>query len=367
MSDDDCVRHDRRARTAMGRVEESEALERGWTLPADWYTDPHIFDLELDRIFGREWQYAGHSPACSGARFLLHYDGRPDSDRRRSPSGRRAGRPCERVPAPRTSRRARIGMPRDAAMPLPRLDVRARRAPAWGAAIRPRGVVRRRRRADCDPSSWTHGGPLIFVNPDLAAPALAACARRPYRARRERGFDLNGRPLRATRQWEIKCNWKLTLDNNTECYHCATVHPGFRNEYHVDRDNYRITAFERSFSHISPHKGEHEPDGMGRLPRQLLVPELHALGPRQRLLLHLQLRAGRPAYHAATQRLLLPRVLQRQEVKEAVEDIAQIMREDWAVFERVQTGLRSGMIAHGRLLKTRSGCCGTSSESAMQR
>ena len=38
-----------------------EALERGYTLPAAWYSDPGILRLEQDRIFRRTWQYAGRA------------------------------------------------------------------------------------------------------------------------------------------------------------------------------------------------------------------------------------------------------------------------------------------------------------------
>src|SRR5260221_4707491 len=35
----------------------AEAIEQGYTLPADWYTDPADFAREQRRIFRRAWQY----------------------------------------------------------------------------------------------------------------------------------------------------------------------------------------------------------------------------------------------------------------------------------------------------------------------
>ncbi len=34
-----------------------EALERGYTLTAEWYTDPAIYALEQRRVFRKSWQY----------------------------------------------------------------------------------------------------------------------------------------------------------------------------------------------------------------------------------------------------------------------------------------------------------------------
>jgi len=35
------------------------SLEEGYTLPASWYTDRAIAELERERILSRSWQYAG--------------------------------------------------------------------------------------------------------------------------------------------------------------------------------------------------------------------------------------------------------------------------------------------------------------------
>ena len=45
-------------------------LDRGFSLPASWYTDPNILALERERIFRHTWQYVGQpwattSPAPS--------------------------------------------------------------------------------------------------------------------------------------------------------------------------------------------------------------------------------------------------------------------------------------------------------------
>ena len=39
----------------------AEDLDHGLSLPASWYTDPAIVDLERERIFLRTWQYVGRT------------------------------------------------------------------------------------------------------------------------------------------------------------------------------------------------------------------------------------------------------------------------------------------------------------------
>src|SRR5262245_8408395 len=41
-------------------------LERARTIPASWYTDPAMADLERDRVFGRTWLVAGRADQVAG-------------------------------------------------------------------------------------------------------------------------------------------------------------------------------------------------------------------------------------------------------------------------------------------------------------
>ena len=34
-------------------------LEKAWTIPAPWYTDQRIYELELQTVFARSWQMVG--------------------------------------------------------------------------------------------------------------------------------------------------------------------------------------------------------------------------------------------------------------------------------------------------------------------
>jgi Rieske 2Fe-2S family protein len=39
------------------------------------------------------------------------------------------------------------------------------------------------------------------------------------------GYDLSDMKLAATKAHEIRANWKIIVENNLECYHCAINHP----------------------------------------------------------------------------------------------------------------------------------------------
>ena len=47
-----------------------EALARGRTLPAEWYTDPKLFEREKERIFAASWNYVGRVEQVAKARRL---------------------------------------------------------------------------------------------------------------------------------------------------------------------------------------------------------------------------------------------------------------------------------------------------------
>ena len=85
---------------------------------------------------------------CDGpgerARGLLRNQGREHPGRPRPGQGGRAQGVRQRLPPSRPRRHAGLRAPRDAAVPVPRLDLRARRLPPQGAALRARARVRLR-------------------------------------------------------------------------------------------------------------------------------------------------------------------------------------------------------------------------------
>ena len=142
------------------------------TLPWSWYTDPAVLQLEHERIFRRSWQYVGHAGDVARAGIVLATSvgdipvvlvrDREDD----------APRVPQRLPPPRLDRLRGLGQTRDAAVPVPRVDLRPRRPPHHRAAGNKEGGI------DKDelglvPLQLDTWGPSLFVNPDAEATPLA--------------------------------------------------------------------------------------------------------------------------------------------------------------------------------------------------
>ena len=133
-------------------------------------------------------------------------------------------------------------------MPLPRLDVRARRLAARGAALRARARLRQGRSSGSSPSRWTAWGPFVFVNPDAEAEPLAETLGELPALVAASGVDLGSlRFLKRASGAEYAANWKVCSENFLECYHCQVAHPGFSKVVDVSVDAY-VLEESRTFS-----------------------------------------------------------------------------------------------------------------------
>ena len=201
------------------------------SLPRPFYTDPDIFQLDLERIWYRSWLFA--VPACEipkAGNYVTHKVGLYSVIIVRGNDGVDPRLP-QQLPPPRLD-----PLPRDEGhqpedrLPLPPVDLRARRPPALG----PRhGRGLRPLAARPEP------GPL----PRRERPRLHLPRRRRPRLRRLR----RARPPATSRRTTSpnskvafestiveKGNWKLVWENNRECYHCAGNHPSLTRTFPED-------------------------------------------------------------------------------------------------------------------------------------
>ena len=96
------------------------------------YTDPQIFELEMERIHERVWIYCGHESQVPQAGRLLHGADRPPADADGARAGRRRARALQPLPASRVDDVRRSSRQHRRVLPLflPLLDLPSRRQPA---------------------------------------------------------------------------------------------------------------------------------------------------------------------------------------------------------------------------------------------
>ena len=323
------------------------------TLPWSWYADPEVLRREGERIFARAWQYAGHSGQLpeDGSYFAAVAGQVPVVVTRARDGQLRAFlnicRHRGHVVATGEGMRETLQCPYH----------------AWTYGLD--GALRAAPRADREPGfdfdelalqeipvdTW---GPFVFVNPDAgAAPLAAALGEVP--ARLAEIVDVDALEFRFRSQYELEANWKIACENFLECYHCAVAHRGFTAAVDVSLDAYRLEAAGLTSSQLGPLRENGDSFlAHGELPRS----QFHFVWPN----FGINVFPGQPNLSCGpilpvgperTARFLdyffAPEVEQAW-IDELLAFDDQIGREDTALVEGVQRGVRSGVLAEGRLL-----------------
>jgi phenylpropionate dioxygenase-like ring-hydroxylating dioxygenase large terminal subunit len=319
------------------------------TLPWSWYSDPEVLRREQERIFRRGWQYvcpaefvAEHGAYCAG----------------------RAGDvPVVVVRDRDGTLRAFLNVCRHRGSVVAegngRRETLQCRYHAWTYDLD--GTLRKAPRAEREPGLDTEGiallplavetwGPLVFVNPDAgAAPLEDSLA--PVAEPVAREVDLGALRFRRRGEFELSCNWKVAVENYLECYHCPVAHPGFSAVVDVTPDAYRLEAHERSSSQFA-HLREGDPATRG------VEGQFHWLWPVTKLYVlpgPQNLVAGPLAPIGPDRTAGFLDYFFREDVSDAdVDELLafddQVGLEDGVLVEAVQRGVRSGLLAEGRLL-----------------
>jgi phenylpropionate dioxygenase-like ring-hydroxylating dioxygenase large terminal subunit len=325
------------------------------TLPWCWYSDPAVYLREQKRIFRRAWQYAGHLGQLpdAGTYFACRAGDVPIVVVRDRNGGVRAflnvcrHRGSQLVEG--EGRRETIQCPYHAW--TYDLDGSLRAAPRSE-----REAAFDRNSLGLVPAAVDSWGPLVFVNPDPVAaplrellgelPALVASA----------GVDLGALEHRRRTPFMLEANWKIAAENFLECYHCQVAHPGLAAFLDVSPDAYRLEESAFFSSQFGPPRadGEAPYDARGEVKRA----QFHFLWPN----LKLNIEPGPPNFSVGA---LIPDGPERTVgyfdyffapdvsddwVREFIAFDDQVGSEDKALVERVQRGVRSGMLEGGRLL-----------------
>lgn len=234
------------------------AIDAGLTLPGHWYTDQHVLELEQRHVFNRSWQYAGHMARLEepGDHILVQVGRVPvivvmDQEhtvraflnlcRHR---GHEVVPPCGERPATRR---------------------RTLQCPYHGWTFNLDGSLRGAPRSDREPNfdksalglvpaSVDTWGPLIFVNLDPDPVPFTEYLGGMPEVAVSRGLRLADFVEHRRLDYTFATNWKIAVDNNFECYHCAVAHPEFSSLFDVRPDSYEIQTFDYTATQLSPNK-----------------------------------------------------------------------------------------------------------------
>jgi choline monooxygenase len=240
------------------QLDVNEQIECAQTLASRFYTDPSILETEKDRIFRRTWQLVGTlDHACGEANGVSRTIADPESFF----TADVAGEPIVVVRDKEGTLRAFSNVCRHRAGPI-----------ALGSGCK--NVLR------CAYHGWTYtldgrliGTPdvegveffdrstmgmvplrvetweqFIFVNFNHAAEPLSAyLGDIPEQAR---GFQFAGLQFAERRDYVIRCNWKVYVDNYLEGYHIPIAHPGLMRE--IDYSQYRTDTFRFNSQQFAP-------------------------------------------------------------------------------------------------------------------
>jgi choline monooxygenase len=329
-------------------------LAPGTTLPWSWYSDPEVLRRERERIFAQTWQYAGHTGQLAepGSFFTAAAGDIPVVVTR----------------ARDDELRAFLNVCRHRGHPVARGDGRRETLQcayhAWTYGLD--GGLRAAPRSDGEaafnraelgllPIRLEAWGPLVFVNPDAEAPPLAE-ALGPLPAQLAEVVDLGALEHRFRVEFDVAANWKIACENFLECYHCPVAHPGFSELVDVAPEAYRLSSDGLTSSQFGPLRDREAatPFAGGEVPRgqfHFLWPSfgLNVFPGRPNLSCGPILPSGPERTHRFLDYFFAPDVDQAW-VDELLEVDDQVGREDRALVEAVQQGVRTGLLEGGRLI-----------------
>jgi Rieske 2Fe-2S family protein len=207
------------------------AQQHRHALAREFYTDPDIYEKDIDRVFLRSWLYAGHISEIPrpGDWFLFEFASesviiiRSDEDNINALVNvcRHRG---SRVRTEKSGCSRRLTCPYHGW--TYGLDGRLLVAAHMGDNFDKSGISLRSIRCEVMEG-------LVYVNfDDQAAPFdvirdnLTDCLR-PYRLDQARVAHRESYPIEA--------NWKLAVENYSECYHCAPSHPEYSKGHSLAR------------------------------------------------------------------------------------------------------------------------------------
>ena len=325
------------------------------TLPWSWYSDPAVLGVEQERIFGRFWQYAGHTAQVAEPGSFA--------------TTRVGQRPVVLVRDRAGILRAFLNVCRHRGSLV--CDGAGRRETlqcpyhAWTYSLD--GSLITAPRADREPGFDHDGlglvalavdtwGPFVFVNPDLeTAPLVDHLGDLPALLAAD-GLDIDELEFHKRAETEYESNWKVCTENYLECYHCSVAHPSFSKAIDVAPDAYSLETRPSLLSQFgSPRNGG---GGIYDATGEIARGQFHLLFPNTTI----NVMPGRPNLSIGP---IIPLTADRTYrhldyffapgtdeawIADYVALDNQVGAEDRSLVERVHAGMRAGALDHGVLL-----------------
>ncbi len=344
----------------MSIDELSEAIEAGWTIPAEWYCDEKIFSIEQSNIFERSWQYVGRLEQLRApGDFIATVVGRTPVVVVRNLRDELAG--FVNVCRHRCSEVVQGSGHR---------NVLQCHYHAWSYDLDGRLISAPR--SDREESFDKDELCLEAVNVDSFGPfVFATVASDPVRLSDELGelpalmskdgLDLDELSFSERGVWEVEANWKIVVENYGECYHCPVAHPSFSRLMEVDPDSYALESGEHWSRASTPLRSWRE----GQTPRlpydpagpvtrgqfAFLWPNFTIVtnpGPKNAMAFYF-VPLG-PRRTRVISEYFFDENAPPEVVKDMIEFNITVGAEDQALVESVQRGMDSGRVRQGRLL-----------------
>ena len=195
----------------------------GYSLERDFYTDPAVFALEVDRIITRNWILVGHASEWREAGDFKVYEVAGESTIIvRGEDGEIRGF-------------ANVCRHRGSLVCLEKQGNASKfSCPYHGWTYDTRGRLSAARSMPPDFDRGRHGLKPVSIGVIHGLVFVAFCDDPPSLqsaidelAEPMAMFDFENLKVAAFESYDIPANWKLAIENYQECYHCATAHPEY--------------------------------------------------------------------------------------------------------------------------------------------
>ncbi len=345
------------------------------TLPSSWYRSPEVFGIEKERIFCRDWIAACREEELPepGDHLVLDVLGESVLVVRNREGGLRAfynvcrhrgSRLCR---TPEETAALRVSLPggvtggRMIVCPLSSVVLRLQRGPRRRPAS---GHGDRLQKAGFPSLSGRNRSlgriHLLNLTPAEAKPLATQLQGIPDRLQR---YPLAALRVGATIRYEVAANWKIICENYNECYHCGGVHPelcalvpSFREAGGADLDWSRGIP-HREGAYTFTHSGTTvrrafpglDADEQVRHKGELVYPNLFLSVACDHVAAFILQPRGAERTDITCHFLFETHEMNKSgfDPSDAVDFWDLVNRQDWAICESVQNGIRSRVHGHG--------------------